>query len=98
MTATLGLHDRPRRRDGLLAQRAADTRVLLDPRDGRYYALDGVAGSIWDLCDGSRSVADIVEEIAREYDAPTEEVAVDALAFLAELLDGDLVALEASAS
>jgi pyrroloquinoline quinone biosynthesis protein D len=87
----IGMDERPRRRDGLLAQRAADSRVVLDPASGRYYALDEVSARIWDLCDGSRSVAAMVDDLAAEYDAPREEIEADVLSFLAELAGEGLV-------
>lgn len=83
---------RLRRREGLLTQRADDTWVVLDPEDGSYYALDEVSGRIWDLCDGTRTVAALVEAICAEYDAPAETITSDVLEFLSELVDGDLVA------
>jgi len=57
----IGPDTRFRQKEGLLSQRAADTRVLLDPADGNYFALDEVSGRIWDLCDGDRTVAQVVE-------------------------------------
>ena len=91
----IGMDERPRRREGLLLQRAADSRVVLDPASGQYYALDEVSGRIWDLCDGSRSVAAVVDLLAAEYDAPRAEIAADALAFLAELAGEGLIVREA---
>jgi coenzyme PQQ biosynthesis protein PqqD len=82
---------RYRQKEGLLAQRAADTRVLLDPADGNYFALDDVSGRIWDLCDGKRTVAEIVATLCAEYDAPRETVEADAMEFLGELLTDGLV-------
>ncbi len=94
----IGREERPRRRDGLLAQRAADSRVVLDPANGQYYALDEVSGRIWDLCDGSRSVAELIDALAAEYDAPREEIETDALAFLAELAGEGLILREGRAA
>jgi pyrroloquinoline quinone biosynthesis protein D len=82
---------RLRQREGLLSQRAADTRVLLDPADGRYYALDEVSGRVWDLCDGTRTVAQLVAAICAEYEAPAETVEADVLEFLADLSADGLV-------
>lgn len=82
---------RYRQKEGLLSQRAADTRVLLDPADGNYFALDDVSGRIWDLCDGNRTVAEIVSTLCAEYDAPQETVEADVLEFLGELLTDGLV-------
>ncbi|HYH45769.1 MAG TPA: pyrroloquinoline quinone biosynthesis peptide chaperone PqqD [Thermoanaerobaculia bacterium] len=83
---------RLRRREGLLTQRADDTWVVLDPEDGSYYAFDEVSGRIWDLCDGSHTVAAVVETICAEYDESAETITTDVLEFLSELVDGDLVA------
>jgi coenzyme PQQ biosynthesis protein PqqD len=80
-----------RQKEGLLSQRAAETRVLLDPADGNYFALDDVSGRIWDLCDGNRTVAQVVETLCAEYDAPRETVEADVLEFLGEMLTEGLV-------
>jgi hypothetical protein len=82
---------RLRQREGLLSQRAADTRILLDPKDGRYYALDEVSGRIWDLCDGTRTVAQVVATLCGEYEAPAETVEADALEFLDDLANDGLI-------
>ncbi len=82
---------RYRQKEGLLSQRAADTRVLLDPSDGNYFALDDVSGRIWDLCDGNRTVAEIAATLCAEYDAPRETVEADVMEFLGELLTDGLV-------
>ena len=87
----IGTETRLRQREGLLSQRAADTRVLLDPKDGRYYALDEVSGRIWDLCDGTRTVAQVVALMIREYDAPAEKVEADVLEFLDDLANDGLI-------
>jgi pyrroloquinoline quinone biosynthesis protein D len=82
---------RLRQREGLLSQRAADTRILLDPKDGRYYALDEVSGRIWDLCDGTRTVAQVVATLCGEYEAPAETVEADVLEFLGDLANDGLI-------
>jgi hypothetical protein len=82
---------RLRQREGLLSQSAADTRILLDPKDGRYYALDEVSGRIWDLCDGTRTVAQVVATLCGEYEAPAETVEADVLEFLGDLANDGLI-------
>ena len=90
----IGPDSRPRRRDRVLVQRAADQWILLDVESGAYYALDEVSGRVWDLCDGSHSVSAMVEAVCREYDAPAEAVEEDVLAFLGEMADERLVVHE----
>jgi hypothetical protein len=91
----IGPDSKLRRRDRVLAQRAAGQVVLLDLDGGQYYALDEVSGRIWDLCDGSRDVSAVVSEICRDYDAPAESVEEDVLAFLGEMVEEKLVVREA---
>lgn len=83
-----------RRRDRVLVQSAAGKQVLLDLDDGRYYALDEVSGRIWDLCDGTRSVAAVVDAVCQEYDAPAETVEEDVVAFLGEMVEEKLLLQE----
>ncbi|MES1243139.1 MAG: PqqD family protein [Acidobacteriota bacterium] len=90
----IGPEARPRRRERVLVQRAADQQILLDVDSGNYYALDEVSGRIWELCDGDHSVAAMVEAIRREYEAPAgdpADIEADVLAFLGELADERLV-------
>ncbi|HEX2642672.1 MAG TPA: pyrroloquinoline quinone biosynthesis peptide chaperone PqqD [Thermoanaerobaculia bacterium] len=87
----IGPESRLRRRDRVLTQRAADEWVLLNLDDGQYFALDEVSGRVWDLCDGSRSVADVVAALAAEYDAPRGTIESDVMDFLQEMADESLV-------
>jgi Coenzyme PQQ synthesis protein D (PqqD) len=83
-----------RRRDRVLVQKAAGKHLLLDLDDGQYYALDDVSGRIWELCDGTNSVADVVAAVCRDYDAPAETVEEDVVAFLGEMLEEKLLLQE----
>jgi hypothetical protein len=91
MTEAIGAESRFRHRDRVLVQRAAGKLVLLDLDDGQYYALDEVSGRIWELCDGTHSVAAMVSSICRDYDAPEEAVEEDVVAFLGEMVDEKLL-------
>ena len=87
----MGPESRPVRRSDVLAQSAGDTVILLTPDSGEYFTLNEVGGRIWELSDGSRSVAEIAGVLAEEYEAPVEEIRTDALEVLAELADVRLV-------
>ena len=82
---------RPQRRSDVLAQTAGDTVILLTPDSGEYFTLNEVGGRIWELADGSRSVAEIVTVLVEEYEAPLEEIQADALEVLGELAEEGLV-------
>jgi coenzyme PQQ biosynthesis protein PqqD len=86
---------RLRRVDGILAQEAHGQTVLLRLEDGGYYALDEVGAAIWELCDGQRSVDEIVALLCEDFDAPEEVVRTDVLEFVDDLRRERLLVLDA---
>jgi hypothetical protein len=72
--------------EAVLTQQVGGTRVLLDPDEGRYYSLDDVSGRIWDLCDGSRDVREVIATVEDEYEAEPGVIEHDVQVFLSELL------------
>jgi pyrroloquinoline quinone biosynthesis protein D len=68
-----------------------DRWVVMAPE--RLFVPDEIAAEILKRCDGNASVAAIVEALAREFDAPREEIAADVIALVAGLCEqGVLVA------
>jgi pyrroloquinoline quinone biosynthesis protein D len=59
--------------------------VLLAPE--RVLAPDEIAVEVLQLCDGVRSVADMVDGLAQKYAAPREAIATDVIAMLQDLAD-----------
>jgi hypothetical protein len=91
ITHPMDVDSRPRRRDGVLAQTAGDSVLLLTGDTGEYYTLNDVGGRIWELCDGERSVAEIAAVIGDEFEAPPEVIQADTLDVLEELAGEGLV-------
>jgi pyrroloquinoline quinone biosynthesis protein D len=81
----MALGERVCRGEGILAQQAQGQTVLLRMEDGGYYALDEVGAAVWELCDGSRSIGEIVAALCAEFDAPEETVRADVLEFIGDL-------------
>ncbi|HEX2147440.1 MAG TPA: pyrroloquinoline quinone biosynthesis peptide chaperone PqqD [Pseudorhizobium sp.] len=65
--------------------------ALLSPE--RVFWPDETSLDILRLCDGKRSVTQILEKLASAYEAPSEEIAADVEAFLQEWSDRSLVTL-----
>jgi hypothetical protein len=82
---TLQLETRPLRRQEVLARTGESETILLDVDSGCFFTLDGVGARVWDLCDGSASVSEIVTAVCNEYDAPRDTVEADVLELLTEL-------------
>jgi Coenzyme PQQ synthesis protein D (PqqD) len=83
--------ERPAHAQQVIAQKVSNTMVLLHLGTGEYYNLDEVGLRVWELCDGTRSVPDLVSAICREFDAPPQQVEQDLLELLEELAAEQLV-------
>jgi Coenzyme PQQ synthesis protein D (PqqD) len=79
------------RRDRVMSQQVEGDAVLLDVDSGEYFALDDVGSLVWELCDGSRSVADMAELISAEFDVDASTALVDAIELLESLAGAGLV-------
>ncbi|MFE7171379.1 pyrroloquinoline quinone biosynthesis peptide chaperone PqqD [Streptomyces sp. NPDC057616] len=81
MTAAAGWRPRLAPAIVLRHDRARDTDLLLLPE--RVVVLRGAAGAVVGLCDGTRSVRDIVDELAGRF--PGTPVATDVPPFLDDM-------------
>jgi pyrroloquinoline quinone biosynthesis protein D len=63
--------------------------LILAPE--RVFDPDDIAVEVLKLCDGQRSVADIAGVLAKEYNAPAEEITADIVAMLQDLADKGVV-------
>jgi pyrroloquinoline quinone biosynthesis protein D len=59
--------------------------VILAPE--RVLAPDEIAVEVLQLCDGVRSVADIIDQLAEKYAAERDAIATDVIAMLQDLAD-----------
>jgi Coenzyme PQQ synthesis protein D (PqqD) len=87
----ISLNSFPKRKDQVIAQKAASDFLLFNMDNGSYYSLNEVGSRIWELCDGKNSVAQVVATVAAEYDSPGNEVQNDILELLEELRSGKLI-------
>lgn len=76
---------RPKRREGVAAQVAEGEAVLLDIENGGYFSLNSVGSRIWELCDGTRTAAEIVSVICDEFDVAADVATADTGEILGEL-------------
>lgn len=59
--------DKPRVRHGLVSRQVDEELILYDAASDRVLLLNPSAAAVLDLCDGSRSVESIANEIASRY-------------------------------
>jgi len=82
----------PKRGDQVIAQKASHELLLLNMEDGNYYSLDEIGGRIWELCDGNRTVSQVVAALAAEYEAPYSTLEYDVIELLEDFHKGKLIA------
>ena len=85
---------RPRRRDAVLSYSAAEEMVLYDGQSHAAISLNLSAAAIWELCDGSNSVDDIIAQLAEAADEGRHVVTTDVQRTLHELHTLNLLVLE----
>lgn len=83
--------DKISRSDNILMQQVSEQAVLLNPADGQYFALDDIGSRIWELCDGSLTLAQIATKIHEEYDAPLDVIIGDVTELITEFCNEKLV-------
>ena len=81
----------PKRGEQVIAQKASNDVLLFNIEDGNYYSLNEIGSRIWELCDGSHSVSQLVATLASEYDAPQEAIESDVAELLETLQNGKLI-------
>ena len=63
--------------------------IILAPE--RLFDPDEIAVEVLKLCDGARTVGDIVGQLSKDYNAPPEEIEADIVAMLQDLSDKGVV-------
>jgi hypothetical protein len=70
---------------GVYASVLDDDRVLYDARVGQGFILNATGAHIWSLCDGTRTVAAIAEEIVTTYQIAYDQALADVWELVGEL-------------
>jgi hypothetical protein len=81
----------PKRQEQIIVQKGSKDVLLFNMDDGSYYALNEVGNRIWELCDGTRGVAQLVCTLAKEYDAPATIIEMDVMEVLEDLRSKNLI-------
>ncbi len=76
---------RPRSADQVAATLVDGQAVIVMADSGQMTVLNEVGSHIWELCDGTRSVEDIIDVIQAEYDINLQEAQQDVIEFVDRL-------------
>jgi hypothetical protein len=67
--------------------------VLLDLSSGTYFGLDPVGTRMWQLIETGSSLAEVVDQIAEQYEISRDVLEQDALAFARDLIQKKLISV-----
>lgn len=67
--------------------------VILHPKSGRYYGLDGVGTRVWELLQTPRTFGEIRRIIGDEYDVESEQCRQDLAKLVSRLSEAGLVVI-----
>jgi hypothetical protein len=77
--------------DRQVSNEVGDEAVILDVEDGMYYGLNAVGARVWSLLQEPRTVAEICDAIAAEYDVERPVCERDVLSLVDQLAGQRLV-------
>jgi Coenzyme PQQ synthesis protein D (PqqD) len=67
--------------------------IVLGLRDGVYYGLDAVGARVWAMLQERHTIAEVRDQILREYEVDAERCERDLVALIVDLLQHSLVRL-----
>jgi len=89
--APLNLETPVRQKPDLVATEMADITVMFRVEQERYYGFEAVGSRIWQLLETPTTVAALCGRLQGEFDVPPDQCVREALAFVQQLYDEDLV-------
>ena len=84
----------PIRIDGVREYKLGDELLLYTPDSDDAHVLNTSAMAIWKLCDGNRTVDEIIDTLAEWLEQPVEELSKDIIKGFTELHQKGLLELE----
>lgn len=77
--------------EGFTETEVDDEIVIMRLDNGELFVLEGTAGAVWKLIDGTRDRAHLISALATEYAAEEDQIAADLDDLLVQLRERQLV-------
>jgi hypothetical protein len=88
-----GLSQVPRRAPHVVSRRLGTEAVLLNTQTEAFFTLNAVGASVWNLIDGQRTVAMLVQDLLQTFDVSEAQLTEDVTDLLQDLVAQQLIAL-----
>ncbi len=79
------------RNETLVTAPMGEELVMMDVDAGSYFALDGVASSIWSALEQPRTMQELLDALTARYDVAPERCAADVVPFLERMAERRLL-------
>ena len=79
------------RKNDAISGKLQDEQVILDIEKGKYFSLNPVATSIWEILEQPLSVDQLCEKLIEEYDVEPKKCRLETVAYLQDMLKLDLI-------
>lgn len=89
--SAIHLNCRLRKKDNIAHRVILSDAVLLNLNNGFYYSANEVGTRFWELCDGEKTIQNIIDIISQEYDVAMDKLTQDLLEFIRHLYHEELV-------
>jgi hypothetical protein len=77
---------RPYRSPNAMFSKEEESVMLYDPITGNVSKVSGIGKEIWALCDGKRTISDIIGTLYEKYDVQKDVLVGDTLEFVEALM------------
>ena len=84
-------HSAVRRVGSLPFQRMNEETLVVDPKTREVHLLNATASRVWELLARPQTVAELVGELGREFEAPEDTLRADVTALLGDLASKGLI-------
>jgi len=82
--------------NGLCIRELGDITLIISEKGDELHSLDDIGGFIWNMIDGKRKVADIVDCVFEEYDVERSSAERDIIYFVKILFEKQLISIGAA--
>lgn len=89
----VNINSRLQKNDNVVHRAILNDRVLLNLDSGFYYSANEVGSRLWELCDGEKTIKDIIDIISPEYDVSLEKLTEDIMEFINLLYHEELLTI-----
>ena len=83
----------PKPNPNIAGRVVADEAVIVHPEKGKVQVINEVGAVIWELSDGTHTVAEIVSEVCQKFEVDQSTAQADTIEFLADLFEREIITL-----